>query len=563
MMHRYIWLFWLCLPSLSFASTDTSSVDELKLYFGEAFFFASQGNYIDAITRRGMLYGPINSKLDPLHFQFGNSQFSAGDFELSYRMYQRAGRTFKAIAEGNANQLVRNEASYRLARYYLQNGEPVNALKSIGKITGNVPKSISEDLIFLRAQIYMANGKFTDAASSLQELKASENYKGFASYNLGVALIMSGQEKLGLDQLAITGEMLGDDEVTLAVKDKANLALGYRLMDAKQPALARQYLDHVRLDGPFSNRALLGSGWAEVALGRFDNAISSWSVLTKRNTSDSSVQESMLAVPYAYSQLNLPGKAALLYGKALEAFDKESARLDASIKSVNEGRFLPALMRKELKQDDNWIAKIKSFPDAPETRYLLDMMTSKDFHESLKNFSDLHDLSKRLAAWDGSLIAYEEIIAMRRKYYESVLPGVDKQFSAQDSKMKSRLQQRRNLDDKYGNRLADAYKRLKLVDNDIDLMKKNHESFINLRQSVTQSYQGYDEQIRQLTKRVRDSREKVKVLINRQGHLLEVMAISELNQRRKRLQENQSQAKLALVENYERAKKQSSSGGAK
>lgn len=560
-MHRYIWLFWLCLPSLSIASADTSSVDEQKLYFGEAFFYAYQGNYIDAITRRGMLYAPISGKLDPLHFQFGNSQFSAGDFEMSFRMYQRAGRIFKTIAEGNASQLIRNEAAYRLASFYLQNGEPVNALKTIGKITGDVPKSISEDLIFLRAQIYMANGKFTDAVSSLQELKASDSYKGFASYNLGVALIMSGQEKSGLDQLAKTGEIVGDDEVTLAIKDKVNLALGYRLLDAKQPALARQYLDYVRLDGPFSNKALLGSGWAEVALGRFDNAISSWSVLTRRNTSDSSVQEGMLAVPYAYAQLNLPGKAALLYGKALEAFDHESSRLDASIKSVSEGKLLPALMRKELKPDDNWIRKIKSLPDAPETRYLLDVMASKDFHESLKNYSDLLDLSKRLVTWDDNLIAYEEIIGLRRKYYESVLPGIDKQFSAQDFKMKSRLQQRQNLDAKYGSRLADAYKRLKQVDNDIELMKNNHDSFINLRQSVTQSYQGYDERLRQLKKRVHDSREKVNVLINRQGHLLEAMILNELNQRRKLLQENQAQAKLALVENYERAKKQAPAGG--
>jgi hypothetical protein len=563
MMLRYIWLFWLFLPSLSIARADTSSVDEQELYFGEAFFYAFQGNYVDAITRRGMLYGPTNSSLDPLHFKFGDFQFSAGDFESSYRMYQRAGRTYKAIAESNADQLVLNEAAYHLARFYLQNGEPVNALKSIGKITGNIPKNIGEDVIFLRAQIYMANGKFTDAASSLQELKNSESYKGFAAYNLGVALIMSGQEKPGLDQLAKIGEISGDDEVTLSIKDKANLALGYRLMDAKQPALARQYLDRVRLDGPFSNKALLGSGWAEVAMGRFDNAIAPWSVLTKRNMSDNSVQESMLAVPYAYAQLNLPGKATLLYGKALEGFDRELAKLDASIKSVSEGKLLPALLREELKQDGKWIAKLKSLPDAPETSYLLDMMASNDFQESLKNYLDLHDLSKRLASWDENLNAYEEIIGLRRKYYEPLLPGIDKQFSAQDFKVKALLQQRQSLDEKYGNRLADAYKGLKQVDNDIDQMKKNRDTFINLRQSVTQGYQGYDEQIRQLKKRVQDSRQRVNVLINKQGHLLEMMAINELNQRRKHLQENQAQAKLALVENYERAKKQAPAGGGK
>jgi tetratricopeptide (TPR) repeat protein len=549
------------------AGVDASPVNERDMYFGEAFFYAYQDKYVDAITRQEIpfekLYGKAKPSPDPLHFQFGSSQFSAGDFELAYRMYQRAGRTLKAISESNADQLIRNEAEYRLAQIYLRKNEPEKALKSIDKITGKIPEDIREDVLFLRAQIYLANGKFTDATKLFQELEKAKSYEGFAAYNLGVSLIKSGQEKQGLDQLEKVGGMPGNNDVTLSIRDKANLALGYRLMDAKQPALARQYLDRVRLDGPFSNKALLGSGWAEVTLGKFENALAPWSVLAKRNVSDSSVQESMLGVAYAYAQLNLPGKATLLYGKALEGFDKELTRLDASIKSVGEGKLLPFLLRKELEQGGNWIAKFKSLPEAPETRYLLEMMASGDFQDSLKNYLDLNDLSKRLESWDENLNAYQEITGLRRKYYESQLPGIDKQFSAQETKMKLRLKQRQNLDAKYGSRLAEAYKRLKLVDDDIGRLKAAHASFINLRQSAPQSYQGYDDQIRQLKSRVHDARQKVNALMVKQGQMLEMMAVSELNWRRDHLQQNQAQAKLALVENFERAKKQSAAGGAK
>lgn len=488
MMRRYIWLFGLCFPPLSFAGVGTSHVNERDLYFGEAFYYAYQDKYVDAISRLdiglGKFYGLDKPNLDPLHFQFGYYKFSVGDFELSYRMHQRAGRAIKAIFESNADQLVRNEAAYRLARIFLQKGEPEGALQNIEQITGKIPESIREDEPFLRAQIYMANGKFADAVKILRELQNTKSYKGFAAYNLGVALIKSGQEKQGLAQLDKAGQISGDDDVTLSIRDKANLALGYRLIDANQPALAKQYLDRVRLSGPFSNKALLGSGWADVALGSFDSALVPWSVLAKRNVTDKSVQESMMGVPYAYAKLNLPGKAALLYGRALEGFGRELTRLDASLKSVREGKFLQALLREELKQDENWIAKLRSLPETPETHYLLELMESNDFQDSLKNYLDLDDLLKKLESSDEHL-----------------------------------------------------------------------NSLVSLSQPATQNYHGYDEQIRQLKSRVHDSVQKVNSLITRQGQILEMMAINELNQRRKHLQEYQAQARFALAESYERASK--------
>ena len=38
-------------------------------------------------------------------------------------------------------------------------------------------------------------------------------------------------------------------------------------------APAKTALDRVRLDGPLSNRALLGSGWADVSVERFEQAL--------------------------------------------------------------------------------------------------------------------------------------------------------------------------------------------------------------------------------------------------------------------------------------------------
>ncbi len=620
MLRRAFWLIGLCISAQAFSADNTSKQPPRDLFLGEAFYYAQEGEYFDAITRLdtelSQFYRLDDPELDPFHLQANFAEFSVGDFELSYRMHQRAGRAIKAVLEGNVNPEIRNEAAFRLARIYYQNGESENALHTIERIIGKVPDRIKYDERYLRAQIYIVNGRFTDAIKILQDLKSVKGYEGFAGYNLAIALTQNGQEKDGVEQFAKTGEINSDDEATLSIKDKANLVLGNRLLHAGHPAQAKQYRDRVRLTGPFSDKALLSSGWSDAALGQYDRALVPWNILAKRNPTGKAVQESLLGVPYAYAKLNVHGKAALLYGNALDAFSKELTRLDSSIKSIRQGNFLKALVREELKQDSNWVIKLRELPDTPETFYLKDLMASNDFQSSLKNYLDLEELRKRLDSWDEYLNSYEEIIALRRKYYEPLLPGIDKRFRQLDSQIRLRLEQRQSLDDRlkhmlvaprpdflataderiymeqlkqleakyqndsspaaddirrrikrlngvmhwniyttYDQRLTDAYQHLHQLDVDVARLKKIYASFVRTRQAATQSYVGYDDQIRTARNRSRDAKEKVQTLMARQGHMLEVMAINELEQRQKRLEEYQVQARFAMAESYDRAVK--------
>ena len=620
MMRRYIFLLGLCSSFISIASDANAGSDNKDLYLGEAFYYAFQGEYVDAITRLdtelGQFYRLDDPNLDPLHFQVNFANFSVGDFELSYRMHQRAGRAIKSVLEGNVDQQIRNEAAYRLARIYVQKDDPKNALSTIEKITGKIPEKIRDDELFLRAQIYMLSGKFEDAIKILQGLQGNKQFEGFSTYNLGIALIQNGQELKGFEQLDKAGQINSDDEGALAIRDKANMFMGNRLIAAGKPALAKQFLDRVRLNGPFSNKALLGSGWTDMALEKYDRALVPWSILIKRNVTDKAVQESLLGTPYAYSRLGLHGRAALFYGSALEAFGSELGKLDASIKSIREGKFLLALFREELKQDKNWVVKLRELPESPDTYYLLELMASNDFQEALQNYFDLDDLRSRLEVWDGNIDAYEEIIRIRAKYYEAILPDLDKRFREIDTQMKLRLEQRQALDDRlklmlvsprtdfletaderamrdklrqqeqkykndnsasgiearrritrlqgvlnwqikttYDKRLTEAYKHLHQLDGDVEKLREIYRSFVRSRQAATQSYKGYDNQLRQLRNRIRDAGEKISTLMARQGNMLNVMAISELDQRRKRLEEFQVQARFALSESYDRASK--------
>src|SRR5260370_28807105 len=103
---------------------------------------------------------------------------------------------------------------------------------------------------------------------------------------------------------------------------------------------ARQSLDRVHLEGPFSNQALLRAGWAEASAQQYDRALVPWSILVGREPTDAAVQEVILAVPHAYASLKLHGRAAPLYVRPPAPFGSQMESSDASIRPIRVGEFL-------------------------------------------------------------------------------------------------------------------------------------------------------------------------------------------------------------------------------
>src|SRR5512142_3331513 len=175
-MKRLFVLSTILIFSASSALAGAAAPKTLKdLYFGEALYYAFQGDWFDAISRLDTelaQHGRVDEReRDTLHYHVGQAESDVGDFELAFRMHKRAGRAFKAVIEGNVEEPVRNEAIYRLAKLYFQKDQPVNARDAVGSIRGAVPPGIRADLEFLRAQIQMANGRFAEAARVLSDLR--------------------------------------------------------------------------------------------------------------------------------------------------------------------------------------------------------------------------------------------------------------------------------------------------------------------------------------------------------------------------------------------------------
>lgn len=619
MMFRHILTLLVLIATID-AMAGVASVKKKDLYFSEGLYYAYQGDYFDAISRLdaelGQYHGLDEPELNSLFYFIDDAEFSIGDFELYYRMHNRAGRAMRSVIEGDVEDVIRNDAAYRLAKIYHQKQQPEEALLTIERIKGKIPEKIKYDLELLKAQIYISNKRFADAIELLDNIENKKEVAGFAGYNLAIALIGNNEIEKGILQLDKVGQIDSNDSAVLAIKDKSNLVLGYKLMENDKPAQAIKYFERIRIDGPFSNKALLGLGWANVALNNYKRALVPWSMLAKREVISPSVQEVLSGLPFTYGKLEVHGKAAILYGHALDAYSRELESLDASIRSIREGKFLEAVVREEFKKDKDWLINLRDLPDTPETHYLMHLLASNDFQESLKNYFDLAQLGKKISSWDGNLDSYTEIIAKRESYYKPLFPAIQDKFRALDSRMKLRHAQQQkvenrldnmlisprpdylttadervklnkitvleknlkanksdnnnefmdrinrlrgfinwNIETEYQDRFIEVYQHFGLLQEGFEELNKIYRSFVRTRQAATQSYIGYDDTIQQLRNRIKNADEKVKLLLVRQGYMLENMAVENLQSQRKRIEELQIKARFALAESYDRAVK--------
>jgi len=465
-----------------------------------------------------------------------------------------------------------------------------------------------------RANVYLAEGRADAAATVLEGLLDSTEFRAFAGYNLGIALLEGGHRQDAIEQLDRAGRIPTSDPAELAIRDKSNLVVGTILLEAGEYGRAIPYLNRVRLEGPFSNQALLSAGWANLSMNKADKAVVPWSILADREVTDGATQEAMLALPYAYGKLDVHGRAAVRYGRALDAFGAEIEKLDESIKSIREGKFLEALVREEIRQDKDWVIRLRSLPEAPETYYLMDLMASNDFQTGLQNYLDLADLRRKLVEWLSGMDAYEEMVAVRRDHYEPLLPDIDTEFRELDSKLRLRTEQHKmlvrrrddllttprpeflatpeerrlldrleaiesqlraggatadshtmqrlarlkgvlvwRLETEYHERLTKFDQNLRDLDEAMAVVQAKYEHYVRVRQAATHSYVGYDKPIDRLRVHSAKAIERIDRLMARQGHLLETVAVDELMARRNRLENYGDKARFALADSYDRA----------
>ena len=400
-------------------------------HYGDSLFHFYQERYFSAVTT--LMVSQHFGRL-PVHAE--EAEILRGGLFLSYGLHREAGEVFAQLIERGAPPPVRDRAWFYLAKIRYQRGLLAEADDALRRIEGTLPADLQEDRVLLQANVLMARGDFTAAATVLDGLakggREQRDASLYARYNLGVALVRQGEALKGAPYLVTVGTQATANEELRGLRDKANLALGFSALQTGDTVLARQYLERVRLNGMLSNKALLGFGWAAAEQRKYSDALVPWTELAQRDPGDSAVLEAKLAVPYAYAELGALAQALELYKEAIGSFDREDARLDETVASIRAGKLLDGLIERNPGDEMGWFWNIGELPDLPNGAHLAPVLARHEFQEAFKNYRDLLFLARNLRQWDENLGVLRDMLANRRQAFEQRLPQVREKERALD-----------------------------------------------------------------------------------------------------------------------------------
>ncbi|HSW11919.1 MAG TPA: hypothetical protein VLI06_03695 [Solimonas sp.] len=563
-----------------------------------AMFLDADGRYFSALIE--LLSGSRGKDPARMPSEF---QWRLAESYLSFGMRDEAEAIYRNLASGSPDSLVLNRARLRLAEFDYQRGYTSEARATLLRMREKLPKPLTEDWQDLYARVLMADGRYGEAAQMLSAEDNARKLSEYTRYNLGIALINDGRAQQGTTILDKVGRMRAETSEDLALRDRANLTLGYYFLQNKQGGTAKPFFSRIRVEGPFSNRALLGLGWAELAptgarmqraeVGKqteeenpFSNfstlgvllrpgfleddvfkraglrsfrlskaqkeeedalrkALVPWVELISRDPMDPAVQEAWLAIPFTLDRLGAHTQALKFYERAIEELEKGRKRMDVAMDSIKGGRMVETIVRRDVDSEAGWEWKLKDLPDAPETYFLQSLLAEHRFQETLKNYRDMRMLARNVDAWRGRLDATESAWTSTERE-PAVIPDLiararqDQDRSFPGLKIQLRTEQRLSAPGAYTGALPKAPLPL---------------APLAVSSTPQGGFNGPYERTQVLKKRVANLRDVSSQLSEQQSQLLTEIAVKELQGQQRQIEKYLVEARFALARLYDRAQK--------
>ena len=437
------------LPRAKGMSTSIEAQPIKALHYGDTLFNFFQDKHFSAIT--GLMTSQHFDRLAP---HGDEAEVLRGGLLLSYGVHGEAGQIFASLIEKGAAPSVRDRAWFYLAKIRYQRGFNADAETALARIEGRLPTALAEERGLLHAQLLMARHDFAGAANVLGAMTTDpKKASSFARFNLGVALVKSGDAARGTALLDEIGRAPAENEEQRSLRDRANLALGVAALQEQRAEDARRLLERVRLNSAHANKALLGFGWAAAAQKQPEQALVSWNELASRDGSDAAVLEARIAVPFAHAEMGAFGQSLKLYESAVGEFDNENQRLDASIGAIRAGKLIESLLERNPADEMGWSGQMRKLPEQmPHAAHLSQVLAQHEFQEAFKNFRDLRFLENNLQQWRDTLGVFRDMLEHRRAAFAARLQPTRDGAQAQTAAL-AELRQRR---DKLGTEVGDA-----------------------------------------------------------------------------------------------------------
>ena len=406
------------------------------LAFGVALFDFYQGNNMASITiiEAAMGRNQINKRPEEAELLLGGLYFE-------YGLEQDAELIFNKLMGENLDSDAKNRVWFSLAKLHYAKNELDKCLDFLLLIEQKLSPQREAQKEYMLSNIYLEQARIDEAIKAAEQITDDSIWLAYTRYNIGVSLIASREYKKGEQWLNRLVDQDTEDKEIYALQDAANLALGMNAIKRQQPAQAVKHFSQIQLSSSFSNKALLGTGWAWSHQDNPKKALAYWQALQRREQTDIASQEVLLAIAHGIEQMRNKSLAIQLYEEASNRFDQILQEMNDAIQGVQKGVLMNTLSSKLVVQDSSFDILDETLSQIPSTPYLQPLFSRQDFQFALQQYQELLTIQSNLDMWSKNLPALTLMLNERSQLFEQKRPAVEQSTSFENL---SGLQQKRD-----------------------------------------------------------------------------------------------------------------------
>ncbi len=389
-------LIFVFLASASQAQLKSHVESSFELEYGPVLYEFYQQRYFDALVENRYSLSLENPIAKTPH-----AGILRGGMLVSYGMPDNALNIFKALLDENSSQEVKNRAWYHLAKLYYNKSDTNSASQALKKVTGKLPDDLLIEYHYLASLVLSDNFHIEAVNEAMADLENRLPQFSYLLFNMAITQLRKGQVLEAVLKLQDIASYAGEDRELQALADRAKHGLAQMATQAGDLPRAWAYLSSIRTSGLYSNRALLTYAWTAIKMKLFNEAIPALQLLDQRSIAIPEVQEAKVLLAHLYEQEGSPRKALKSNLMAEKAFKKGLATLTEARKIIAmqevPREFINNL--EVIMDESDWYGAQASVDYKKLTPFLIDLMSSHPFHETLKDLAALYTLEKNLQYW--------------------------------------------------------------------------------------------------------------------------------------------------------------------
>lgn len=389
-----VFLCFVTAPAMAQLRSHVSSKSDLE--YGPVLFEFYQNEYFNGLVENSYALASDN-----MIAKSPRAKLLSGSMMLRFGMPDDASTIFNVLLDSNSTTDVKNRAWYHLARLYFSKSDKASARKALDRIVGDIPNDLHIEYHYLASLVNHDGKHIPEVAEGIAALSDRLPQYSYLLFNMAVTQLRSGDVLGAVENLEEIASYSGENRELQALADRAKHGLAQLATQAQNLPRAWHYLTGIRTTGLYSNRALLSYAWTAIKMKLYNEAIPALQLLDQRSIAIPEVQEAKVLLAHLYEQEGSPRKALKSNLLAEKAFKHGLEVLEQARRIIGR-RDVPREFIENIEaimDETDWYATDASVDYQKLTPFLIDLMASHPFNETLKDLAALYNLEDNLKYW--------------------------------------------------------------------------------------------------------------------------------------------------------------------